>query len=117
MNDFSIVLHLNRAVQFGSYERVVQLIEADPSLAQSEDTEKITPLHWAALNNRVEICEYLVGKGATVDAVGGALRSTPLQWAIREGKLEATICLISKNAQTSMIDGQGKILFIDRIVK
>lgn len=47
------------------------------------DAENITCLHWAAINNRTELCEFLISKGAEVDALGGELVATPLQWAVR----------------------------------
>lgn len=49
--------------------------------------ENVTLLHWAAINNRLEIVNYLVSRGAIVDAIGGELESTPLQWATRQGHL------------------------------
>ena len=47
------------------------------------DSETVTLLHWAAINNRREIIRYYISKGAVVDAVGGELLATPLHWATR----------------------------------
>ena len=71
------------------------------------DKENITPLHWAAINNRIAIVEFvcicvallwshflltipfscchsfLLKRDAIVDAVGGELQATPAHWAIR----------------------------------
>ena len=96
-----------RAVQYGFYERVVQLIDVNPSLVTTPVNDNITLLHWAALNNRLDIVKYLISKGAQVDAMGGALNATPLNWAIRDGKLEMVVLLLSYHAQPSFIDGDG----------
>lgn len=47
------------------------------------DSETVTLLHWAAINNRKELIKYFVACGAVVDAIGGDLQSTPLHWATR----------------------------------
>lgn len=96
------------AVQYGYYDRVVQLIEADPQLASTPLADNITLLHWAAINNRLDVAKYLINKGAKVDAMGGALNGTPLHWAIREGKSEMAIYLLSQNAQPGLVDGEGE---------
>jgi palmitoyltransferase len=104
-------LHLfHSAVQYGFYERVVELIDADPQLASTSLNENITLLHWAAINSRIEIAKYLISKGAQVDAVGGILDATPLHWAIRDGKLDSVIFLLSYNANPAFIDNEGRCL-------
>lgn len=100
----------NSAVQYGYYDRVVELIESDPSLASKPLNGNVTLLHWAAINNRLEIAEYLIGKRAQVDAIGGELASTPLQWAVRDGKLPMVAYLLSHDAQAGLFDGEGKSL-------
>jgi ankyrin repeat protein len=88
----------------------VELIDADPQLAVTPVNDNITLLHWAAINNRIEIAKYLINKGANIDAVGGSLNSTPLHWAVRDGKLEMIIFLLSYNAQATLADAQGKLI-------
>ncbi|CAF3619151.1 unnamed protein product, partial [Adineta steineri] len=95
------------AVQYGFYERVVELIDADSQLATTPVNDNITLLHWAAINSRVEIAKYLINKGAKIDAFGGALNSTPLHWAVRDGKLDMVIFLLSYDAQPLLEDGEG----------
>ncbi|CAF3408369.1 unnamed protein product [Rotaria sp. Silwood1] len=95
------------AVQYGFYDRVTELIEVNPQLVTTPLDDNITLLHWAAINNRIDIAKYLVNKGAKVDAIGGALNATPLYWAVRDGKLEMTVYLLSCGAQTSLVDAEG----------
>ncbi|UJR21184.1 hypothetical protein I4U23_024282 [Adineta vaga] len=95
------------AVQYGYYDRVTELINADPQLASTPVQDNITLLHWAAINNRIEIAQYLLNKGAKIDASGGALNSTPLHWAVRDGKLDMILFLLSNGAQPELMDGEG----------
>lgn len=56
---------------------------------------------------RKEIIEYLLSKGAKVDAIGGELQSTPLHWATRQGHLEATVLLVRAGADPALRDAEG----------
>lgn len=51
----------------------------------SRDSQGVTPLHWAAINNHVAVCRFLLEEceGCEVDSVGGELKATPLMWAAR----------------------------------
>lgn len=95
-----------KATQYGAFARVKELVEAGWDVNQP-DHETVTLLHWAAINNRREIIQYLLTKGATVDAVGGELQSTPLHWATRQGHLEATVLLVRAGADPSLRDAEG----------
>lgn len=75
-----------KATQYGAISRVKELIEAGWDVNQP-DSETVTLLHWAAINNRKDIIKYFLAKGAVVDAVGGELNATPLHWATRQGHL------------------------------
>ena len=70
-----------QAVQYNEVNRLKELIESDTNLVNAPDIEGCYLLHWAAINNHVEILRYLIAKGATVDIKGGDLQSTPLHWA------------------------------------
>ncbi|KPJ16263.1 Palmitoyltransferase ZDHHC17 [Papilio machaon] len=95
-----------KATQYGAFGRVKELVEAGWDVNQP-DHETVTLLHWAAINNRREIIEYLLSKGAIVDAVGGELQSTPLHWATRQGHLEATVLLVRAGADPTLRDAEG----------
>ena len=57
------------------------------------DDENITPLHWAAINNRIPVVSYFLQKGANINLVGGELRSPPLHWATRYSSLSFVECM------------------------
>ncbi|XP_068596531.1 LOW QUALITY PROTEIN: putative palmitoyltransferase ZDHHC13 [Brachionichthys hirsutus] len=95
-----------KASQFGVLERCKELVEAGYDVTQP-DKENVTLLHWAAINNRLELVQYYVSKGAVVDQLGGDLSSTPLHWAIRQGHLPMVIHLTRYGADPSVADGEG----------
>ncbi|XP_028041893.1 palmitoyltransferase Hip14 [Bombyx mandarina] len=95
-----------KATQYGAFVRVKELVEAGWDVNRP-DGETVTLLHWAAINNRRDIIQYLLSKGANVDAVGGELQSTPLHWATRQGHLDATVLLVRAGADPSLRDAEG----------
>ena len=76
-------LDLVRACQYGVLERVAELVDTHGWDVNSKDPEGITPLHWSSINNRKDVMNFLITRGAVVDTVGGELRSTPCHWATR----------------------------------
>uniref|UniRef100_A0A8C1ICM4 Palmitoyltransferase n=1 Tax=Cyprinus carpio TaxID=7962 RepID=A0A8C1ICM4_CYPCA len=95
-----------KATQYGIFERCRELVEAGYDVRQP-DKENVTLLHWAAINNRVDLVKYYISKGAIVDQLGGDLNSTPLHWATRQGHLSMVVQLMKYGADPSLIDGEG----------
>uniref|UniRef100_A0A4W6E4R7 Palmitoyltransferase n=1 Tax=Lates calcarifer TaxID=8187 RepID=A0A4W6E4R7_LATCA len=112
-----------KATQYGIFERCRELVEAGFDVRQP-DKENVTLLHWAAINNRIDLVKYYISKGAIVDQLGGDLNSTPLHWATRQGHLSMVGCscvhlaaqfghtsivayLIAKGQDVDMMDQNG----------
>ncbi|XP_075044544.1 palmitoyltransferase ZDHHC13 [Mixophyes fleayi] len=95
-----------KATQHGLLDRCRELVEAGYDVRQP-DSENVTLLHWAAINNRQELVRYFISKGAVVDQLGGTLNSTPLHWAVRQGHLQTVILLMKFGGEPSLIDGEG----------
>ncbi|XP_037933783.1 palmitoyltransferase Hip14 [Teleopsis dalmanni] len=95
-----------KATQYGAIARVRELVEAGWDVNQP-DSETVTLLHWAAINNRRDIIRYFLEKGAAVDAIGGELSATPLHWATRQGHLGAVVLLMSAGADPRIRDAEG----------
>uniref|UniRef100_A0A8C9XYB4 Palmitoyltransferase n=1 Tax=Sander lucioperca TaxID=283035 RepID=A0A8C9XYB4_SANLU len=91
---------------YGIFERCRELVEAGFDVRQP-DKENVTLLHWAAINNRIDLVKYYISKGAIVDQLGGDLNSTPLHWATRQGHLSMVVQLMKYGADPSLIDGEG----------
>ena len=76
---------LFQAVNAGDLYQVRTLLETQPSLLEAEDKDGYTPLIKACQTMKSDIAEYLIDKGADVNAKGGELGITPLM-AIRKRK-------------------------------
>lgn len=95
-----------KAAQYGALDRVIELVEGGID-ANERDHENVTLLHWSAINNRKEVVQYLLSKGAEINAIGGDLQSTPLHWATRQGHLSMVVLLLNNGADASIFDGEG----------
>ncbi|XP_067850223.1 palmitoyltransferase ZDHHC13-like [Heptranchias perlo] len=95
-----------KATQYGIIDRCKELIEAGYDVRQP-DKENVTLIHWAAINNRIELVKYYISKGAIVDQLGGDLNSTPLHWATRQGHLSMVVTLMKYGADPSLVDREG----------
>uniref|UniRef100_A0A8C3B4T3 Palmitoyltransferase n=1 Tax=Cyclopterus lumpus TaxID=8103 RepID=A0A8C3B4T3_CYCLU len=93
-------------LRYGIFERCRELVEAGFDVRQP-DKENVTLLHWAAINNRIDLVKYYISKGGVVDQLGGDLNSTPLHWATRQGHLSMVVQLMKYGADPSLIDGEG----------
>lgn len=102
LSRFSLV----EAAQYGILERCIELVERGENVCRG-DEENITVLHWAAINNRLEIASYFIQQGADVNAVGGELKGSPLHWATRQGHLSMVIVLMRYGSNPYILDGEG----------
>lgn len=69
--------------------------DAEEDLVNAAGASDRRPLHRAAGSNQLEICEYLLSKGALVDIQDSAGR-TPLHWATLNGHEEIVTFLATK---------------------
>lgn len=95
-----------KATQYGILPRCKELVEAGYDI-RTPDGENITLLHWAAINNRLDIARYYISMGAVVDVLGGDLMATPMHWAIREGHLPMIVLLMQYGADPNVRDAEG----------
>lgn len=96
-----------RAAQYNMIDELRQLIDSGSLTANTRDSEDCTLLQWAAINNRKDIVQELLLRGADVNAIGGFLRESALQWAVRQGALEATVMLIQNGADPHLLGTEG----------
>jgi ankyrin repeat protein len=96
-----------KATQYGVLERLKELIESNQCDPNKPDSENVYLLHWAAINNRLEIAKYLISLGVKVDVIGGELESTPLNWAARSGHVHMVILLMQNGADPRLFDIEG----------
>ncbi|RDD41571.1 Transient receptor potential cation channel subfamily A member 1 [Trichoplax sp. H2] len=73
-------------------------------MINSADENLLTPLHYASINNQVEVITYLLSKGAEIDAVGGKLNRTPLMMAIHLNHYQAVCTLLDHEPDVCVKD-------------
>ncbi len=69
------------AAHLGMFDRLRELVDADPSLVHARGGDGKTPLHCA---RTVEMARYLLDRGADIDARCVDHESTPVQYLVRE---------------------------------
>lgn len=86
MSEFSQYQQIDllvKAVQYGDLDFVQKSIQSYKLSPNTLDASNCSLLHWAAINGRFEIVEFLVNQNANVNICGGDNAETPLQWAVR----------------------------------
>jgi len=53
---------LHQAAQRGLFDSVKNLILSNKASANDKDDQNCTALHWAAINNHIEIAKFLLSK-------------------------------------------------------
>eukprot|EP01117_Protostelium_nocturnum_P010683 TRINITY_DN3846_c0_g1_i1.p1 TRINITY_DN3846_c0_g1~~TRINITY_DN3846_c0_g1_i1.p1 ORF type:complete len:119 (-),score=51.98 TRINITY_DN3846_c0_g1_i1:232-588(-) len=95
------------AVKTGDLDRVKEFVEKEKLSVKTTDGNQRTPLHWAADFNQVSVIEYLLSKGADVNAKD-KYGITPLLAAVYEDKANAVKVLLANKADASVKGPDGQ---------
>jgi|SRR5262245_21507850 len=79
MGDFESLI---AAIEEGSLEGVIAILETNLELVNQRDESGATPLHYATLNGQRDIVRLLVKQGAEINSIDMENRGTPTGWAI-----------------------------------
>uniref|UniRef100_A0A1I7T458 ANK_REP_REGION domain-containing protein n=2 Tax=Caenorhabditis tropicalis TaxID=1561998 RepID=A0A1I7T458_9PELO len=96
-----------RACQIGDIQTVRFLLNGHVS-ADELDQQGCGLLHWAAINDKVDIIELLLSHNSNIDLIGGNMRSTPLHWACYNSQLSAVVCLVKNGANPTLRNANGE---------
>ncbi|KAJ7950345.1 E3 ubiquitin-protein ligase XB3-like [Quillaja saponaria] len=92
------------AVEDGEFELVEAMIEEDPSvLEQTSGHGRLSALHLAAANGRIEILSMLLDRSVNPDILN-RYKQTPLMLAVMHGKISCAEILIRAGANVLMFD-------------
>jgi hypothetical protein len=97
------IVDIFAAAHLGMFDRLRALLEDDPSLICARGGDGKTPLHCATT---VEIAQYLLDRGAEVDARDVDHESTPAQYLVRDAP-DVTRLLIDRGATVDIFMGVG----------
>jgi ankyrin repeat protein len=87
------------AANLGMADRVKELIDADPSLVNAKGGDGKRPLHYA---RTVEIAEFLLDRGAEIDALDDDHSSTPIQHLIGDN-MDVCRFLTARGAKADLL--------------
>lgn len=94
------------AAVLGMGERVAAFLEADPGLVKASGVHGFPLLYFPVICDQREIAEYLLGRGAEVNA--GANNITPLHGAVMFGQVEMTRWLLEQGADPNLLNYEHK---------
>jgi len=92
-------LDVHAASRLGMLDALKSLIGADPSLVHARGGDGQTPLHVA---RSVEIAQYLVERGADIDALDVDHESTPAQYLVRDAQ-DVARYLVRRGCRTDIL--------------
>ncbi|UMM43249.1 hypothetical protein L5515_018820 [Caenorhabditis briggsae] len=94
------------ATQHGQADLVEEALKQGVS-PNARDDDGCSLLHWAAINNRLEVARLLISYNADTNLVGGVLASSPIHWAARNGLVAMCAMLVKAGAVCNIRDIQG----------
>lgn len=98
---------IHQAVVKGNVGSLRSSLKRNPSSVSSVDTDRDTPLHWAAIWNKRDAAMFLIKKGAKVN-VRDYKGLTPTHWASGKGNLELVALLAANGADLNRSDLLGR---------
>ncbi|KAI7856371.1 prosome, macropain 26S subunit, non-ATPase, 10, isoform CRA_c [Circinella umbellata] len=101
------MLNIYTAAYEGKLFIVQQLIDKDISCLNEKDEDDRTPLHWACSGGHGDIVDYLISKGALVNAIDDSGWS-PLMITASAGHIGPTESLIKQGADLSLQNESGQ---------
>jgi ankyrin repeat protein len=93
------LIDVHAAARLGMLDKLRELVASDPSLMHARGGDGQTPLHFAST---IPIAEFLVEKGADIDARDVDHESTPAQWMIRDRR-EIVRFLVQRGCHTDIL--------------
>lgn len=97
------------AAQYGDLERIRKLLLQGINV-NSKDKAGYTALHYASRAGHLDVCKYLLSKGADIDAITKCGEATSLHRAASVGKYEIVKFLIDNKADVRRKDADGKTI-------
>ncbi|CCF59466.1 hypothetical protein KAFR_0H00570 [Kazachstania africana CBS 2517] len=105
-----VLQQYHSACQAGNIKTVKEMIDSQVIDVANDFNadDRITGLHWASINNRLNVVKYLLSKGADANFKSNNLSATPLHWAARYGYVYIVDCLLNAGkADPTITDDQG----------
>ena len=99
---------IHEAAKAGNTEQLKIILNNNPSLVNSQDTDKYTPLHHAIDSGHLEAASLLIDRGAEINAVN-FMTETPLHIAAYKGNADAVKLLLQNGADPNLREMRDRI--------
>lgn len=106
-DEVALSKRLYSAVEHGDLDMLKALVDKGADVSGRTSVFDKTPLHWAAFFKQEAVAEYLLEKGALIEALDAEER-TPLHMAALEGSLEILEIFLRAGASVNKKDRAGK---------
>lgn len=104
-------MDIHKAACKGDLSKVEEMIKDSPDLVNAKATDSFnlgrTPLHIAAIYGKKAVAEFLLAKGAEINATEQKGGATPLWWAACHGEKEIVELLLAKGAEVNAKNNKG----------
>ncbi len=110
------------AIDADDLSQAKSLLAAQPELVDSVE-ETPPPIHWAIFQDRLQMIELLLDRGASLELQDQDRNATPLDYAIMYGRREIIPTLVSRGAelegrlQTALRAASGQFKKFDDLPK
>jgi ankyrin repeat protein len=108
LNGWSQTGDIHEAAKSGDLPQLKKILAKDPSLVNSTDKDRMTPLHHAIEGGNLEAASLLISSGADIDAVNYK-KETPLHIAAYEGNAEAVKLLLAHGTDPAIREMRDRI--------
>ena len=99
---------IHQAAKAGDVQQLKEILQKNPDLINSTDRDKMTPLHHAIDEGKLEAASLLLANGADIDAVNYK-QETPLHIAAYEGNAEVVRLLLTHDADIAKREMRDRI--------
>jgi len=99
-------LDICSAVMLGEINQIEKLLIANPNLILTKGAHDLPLMYFAAIRGHQEIANYLLERGAEVDAGNGG--NTALHGAVLFGQVDMVTWLLANGANVKVLDFNGK---------
>ncbi|KAK4476949.1 hypothetical protein RD792_016118 [Penstemon davidsonii] len=100
------IVDIFSASAYGDLAKVREFVQNDGISVNQPDGNGYFPIQWAALNNFVDIVQYIIERGGLVNATDNT-GQTALHWAAVRGSIAAADVLVQNGARVEAADVNG----------
>lgn len=107
---------IHQFIKNGDFQAVKNLLDKEISLLYTLDENKNTPLHQACISGNLDITQYLIKRGADINAQNHQ-ENTPLHLAAEKNHFKIVKFLVEKGASPNLKNFRGHVPALNSLVE